>query len=228
MVLIVAGVLLLLIKQRRAWPLLLFWVPAAFYVYSIAYGGVTLYVPVWYPFTSFNARYGLHLLPAFCIFFTLPLALMWESSAWWKRTAGAVVALLLISATLESVWIGSPICLQEAEANSRARRMADARLELVLRQLPPGSTLLMSFEEHVGALQRLSFPLRRTVNETSKQDWERALADPSTAADYVIAFAGDPVERAVRQHPEGLQAMGKIEAGGEPPGTIYKSLRLRR
>ena len=48
------------------WPALLFLlVPVLFYALSIAYGGVPLFVPAWWPFTHYNVRYGLQLLPAF-------------------------------------------------------------------------------------------------------------------------------------------------------------------
>jgi hypothetical protein len=47
--------------------ILLLWVPVAFYGLSIAYSGVPLFVPTWWPFTWYNLRYGLQLLPLFAV-----------------------------------------------------------------------------------------------------------------------------------------------------------------
>src|SRR5713226_6219808 len=53
------------IPAQRA--VLLFWVPVVFYALSIAYGGVPLFLPAWWPFTWYNLRYGLQLLPVFAV-----------------------------------------------------------------------------------------------------------------------------------------------------------------
>ena len=48
--------------------LLLLWLPVTFYSLSIAYGSVPIYIPVWWPFSYYNVRYGLELLPVFAVF----------------------------------------------------------------------------------------------------------------------------------------------------------------
>ena len=48
--------------------LLLLWIPLPFYAYSIAYGSVPIFVPEWWPFSYYNVRYGLELLPAIAVF----------------------------------------------------------------------------------------------------------------------------------------------------------------
>ena len=57
--------------RARLWPILLLWVPLPFYVLSVAYSGVPIYVPTWWPFSHYNVRYGLELLPAFAVFVAL-------------------------------------------------------------------------------------------------------------------------------------------------------------
>ncbi len=49
-------------------PALLLWVPVPFYMLSIAYGGVPIFIPDWWPFSYYNVRYGLQLLPAIALF----------------------------------------------------------------------------------------------------------------------------------------------------------------
>jgi hypothetical protein len=53
--------------------LLLLWLPVPFYVYSIAWGSVPIFIPQLYPNSFYNSRYGLELLPAFAIFGTLAI-----------------------------------------------------------------------------------------------------------------------------------------------------------
>ncbi len=63
-----AGVLIAGAKARRFGALLLLWLPLPFYAFSIAYGSVPIFVPEWWPFSYYNVRYGLELLPAIAAF----------------------------------------------------------------------------------------------------------------------------------------------------------------
>jgi hypothetical protein len=53
---------------------LLLWVPLAFYVYSVAYGSVPIFIPQLYPHSYYNARYGMEMLPALALFACLAAA----------------------------------------------------------------------------------------------------------------------------------------------------------
>src|SRR5258708_20733257 len=57
-------------RARRSAALLLL-VPLPFYVQSMAYGAVPLYVPTLFPNTYYNLRYGLEMLPALAVFTSL-------------------------------------------------------------------------------------------------------------------------------------------------------------
>src|SRR5262249_34422782 len=64
-----AGFVLLI--DRRLAPLLLLLIPVPFYMMSVAYGGVPIFTPTWWPFSYYNIRYGIQLLPALAVFLTL-------------------------------------------------------------------------------------------------------------------------------------------------------------
>ena len=49
-----------------AWTLLL-WLPVPFYAYSVAFGSVPIFLPVWWPHSWYNTRYGMEMLPAFAL-----------------------------------------------------------------------------------------------------------------------------------------------------------------
>ena len=53
--------------RAQSASILLLWVPLPFYALSIAYGSVPLHVHTWWPFATFNQRYGLQLLPMFAV-----------------------------------------------------------------------------------------------------------------------------------------------------------------
>ena len=224
-----AGILLLLIYYRRlgAWLLLL--VPLPFYALSVAYGGVPIFMPVWWPFSFYNVRYGLQLLPAFAVF--LALLLYWgllriSQSRW--RAAAAVVAFAFVGASYGFAWHAQPICLQEAVANSRTRIPFERSLGEYLRLLPPNTTLLMYIGGHVGALQEADIPLRRVIHEGNHGDpgvwgkegmWQRALADPAKYADYAIGFDDDEVAKSAEAHH--YPALLVIHTLGQPAALIY-------
>ena len=55
-------------RRRQIWPVLVLWLPLPFYAYSVAYGSVPIFIPIWRPFSWYNTRYGMELLPAFALF----------------------------------------------------------------------------------------------------------------------------------------------------------------
>ncbi len=236
-VILIGAVLGILFRERRAWPLLLLWVPLAFYTLSVAYSGVPIFLPVWWPFSFYNLRYGLQLLPAFAasvaLLTYLMLGLARNKSA---RTAVVVVVLILIAASYASVWRAQPVCFREAWINSRTRIALETELATNLKMLPHNATLLMYLGDHVGALQQAGIPLRRVINEgnhrTWKQPsdseglWERALTNPAQFADFAIAFDGDPVARGLQK--QGLSSIAVIRTAGQPAATIYWTSRPAR
>ena len=228
--LLVVGSVAIFILERRLWPLLLLWAPLPFYMLSIAYSGVPIFVPTWWPFSFYNARYGLQLLPLFSmavavsVYFLLRLAR--NKTA---KTSIVFVAFVLIVASYASVWKAQSVCFREAWVNSRTRIALETELASNLKKLRYDTTLLMYLGDHVGALQQAGIPLRRTINEGNHRPWktpvdreglwERALAHPSQYVDYVVALDGDPV--ALSAQKQGLPSLVVIRTIGQPAATIY-------
>ncbi|MGH9523517.1 MAG: hypothetical protein ACRD3E_13405 [Terriglobales bacterium] len=241
------GTLAILLWARAALPLLLLWLPLPFYALAIAWGGVPIFVPVWWPFSYYNTRYALELLPAFAVF--------WGAAAWavmkiptlsgqkqarqgWAThqhgaegwaSHGAMwcvvavfPALLFTGYSYASIWRTVPICLREVRANGGARYALDAQLAEILRRLPNNVTILMYIGDHGGALERAAVPLRQTINEGNYRDWEAALKNPAASADYIVAADGDQVAEAVHQHPQGLAIVAVVEAPSQRPVRIYR------
>src|SRR5262249_43773925 len=153
----------------------------------------------WWPFSHYNTRYGLQMLPAFAVTPAV-LACLVLRSGWQRRLKAVfvVATLLFVIASYTSIWRSGPVTLQEAQINMRTRTRFEKQVASWLQKLPENATLLMYLGDHVGAVQQAGIPLRRTINEGNhrvwKQPtdaeglWERALANPPQYADYVLAF----------------------------------------
>jgi hypothetical protein len=217
---------------KSAWPLALLLIPIPFYALSIAYGGVPIFVPQWWPFSHYNVRYGLQLLPALCASLAVLVSFVLRSNWNWRlRFASVLVLLVFVLASYSRVWRAGPVCLEEAEINMRTRNQLEMQLSQWLERLPPGATLLMYVGDHVGAVERAGIPLRNTINEGNhrvwKQHtdpeglWERALADPPKYADYILAFEGDPVWQAVHNLP--LPELVEVHVTGQARAVLYRA-----
>jgi hypothetical protein len=190
---------------------------------------VPIFIPTWWPFTRYNVRYGLEVLPAFAVFTALGA---YRIASYFRETRSkAVVATafaVLVVASYAFIW-RDPVCYQEARINSRTRIALEAELASNLKKLPRDASVLMYLGDHVGALQRAGIPLRRTINEgnhrTWKQPsdpdglWERTLQNPSHYVDYVIASQGDEVSLQVQK--DQLTSIAVIHVSGQPPVTLY-------
>ena len=212
--------------------LLLLLVPGIFYALSVAYGGVPIFVPQWWPHSYYNVRYGLQLLPAFAVALAIVVHLAMRSITWNRKLRAVCVLAVctLAIASYASILRATPVSLKEAQVNMRTRIQLETRLAVWLRDLPPDSTLLMYLGDHVGALQQAGIPLKRVINEGNHRVWrqrdpdglwEHALADPAHCADYVVAFQGDPVWQAMQSRH--LPALVEIHVSGQAPAILYRA-----
>jgi hypothetical protein len=207
-------------RRYLLWSVL--WTPVLFYALCIAWGSVPIYHPEWWPFSYYNVRYGLQLLPAVAVF--TALACEFAINFFSQRTV-VYVAALLIGVSYFSVWYKTPICLREAQANGRERMALEQELAARLKSIPSSATLMMDCGAHPGAIEMAGIPFRRVLRESNPPYWEIALTRPAQSADYIIAFPGDDVSRAVRLFPQGLEAIATIGTPSRPKAVIYRSIR---
>ncbi len=215
--------------REHSIALLLLWIPLVFYALSIAYGSVPIHVYTWWPFATFNQRYGLELLPMFAASTGMLVASIFRLGAP-RRHAGKLVAVIfaLVIGGYASVW-KEPQCLKEARRNWEIRNPLNSAVERVVVVLPRNSRFLMDLGEHVGVMEQAGIPLRQVVNNENHRPWkrpsdpeglwERALADPPRYVDFVIAFDGDPVEQSVNR--TNLIELTEIHATGQPHAHLY-------
>jgi hypothetical protein len=219
------GLIFTLFEKRRRFAFLL-WVPLIFYPLSIAYGAVPIFIPQWWPFSYYNVRYGMQLLPAIAVFFALASHYLRRVhlARWYMHAITAVfaiVAILSYVAALRHV----PICLREARVNSVTRVAMEKQIARQLIMTAPDAKLLMFTGEYSGALQGADIPFRNVINEGNYGLWNAALAAPSRAADWVVATEGDVVSQAVKDNPGDLAIVSVLHVQGKRPVTIYRTHR---
>jgi hypothetical protein len=216
-------------RRRGFWWSLLLWLPVPFYAYSVAYNSVPIFIPKWWPHSWYNTRYGMELLPAFALSLAfvaeIVLGITRASRREWTRLAAA----LLIALAVWNAWkvtAEKPLTYIEGTKNIAARRPLEEQIPPVLRRLlarRPGGLVLMKTSVYPNLVAFTGIPLRQTINEGDADFYTAALSAPSIHAAIVVAFDGDEIDRAVKAHPQGLAAVGRYAAPGQPTATVYVS-----
>ena len=221
-----------------AWMLLL-WLPVPFYTYSIAYGSVPIYLPVWWPYTCYNTRYGLELLPALAIGlgFAAQVAIGLLRRIHFTRPGSVQLAprlpilafaIFFALAGLNLYWLlrQDAVVYVESTKNLDARLPYDEAIPPLLEDMVmtfPGAPVLMDTSTYPEVVSLAGIPLRETINESDLLLWRTALAAPAAHAAVVVAFDGDAVDRAVKAHPNDLSVAGRFTAKDQPSATVYLS-----
>ena len=220
-------------RRALAWVLLL-WLPVPFYAWSVAYGSVPIFFPAWWPFTFYNTRYGIELLPALALglgFAASSAAAAlerWQGPRIAQLLPDIAFALLFVLAGINAVSLvrQEPIVYAESTDNLDARLPYDQTIPPLLQDLLskfPRGTVLMNTSTYPEIVAFTGIPLRQTINESDLALWRAALEAPASHAAIVVAFDGDEVDRAVKAHPEGLAVEGRFTAENQPPATVYSS-----
>jgi hypothetical protein len=216
--------------RAQSLVMLLLWLPLPFYAFSIAYGSVPLHVYTWWPFATFNQRYGLQLLPMFAVSTGVLTATVFLRGASGRHRGKLVaVTLAFVVVSYAEVWKAEPQCLKEARRHWQIRHPLNSAVQQTVARLPRNSQFLMDISEHVGIMEEADIPLRQVVNNEDHRPWkwpsdpeglwERALADPSRYVDFVIVFDGDAVDKGVNR--ANLTVLAEIHATGQPHAHIY-------
>jgi hypothetical protein len=219
-----------LIARRRAfaWSLIL-WLPVPFYAYSVAFGSVPIFLPVWWPHSYYNTRYGLELLPGFALGVGFAAAFVFAAVRAFKSRAGRAAAVVMVGIV---IWNAAemlrerPVVYVEGTKNIESRRAFETEIPPLLRAVMvqrPGGQVLMNTSVYPQIVAFSGIPLRQTINEGDQVLYTDALAAPASHAAAVLAFDGDQIDRAVKAHPQGLRQEGRFTAPGQPAGTLYVS-----
>jgi hypothetical protein len=222
------------VRERAEGYIWLLWVPLPFYIYSVAYGSVPIFIPQLWPHSYYNARYGMELLPALSLFAALAaermgLWLAGKTETWAKFGARfwQPAAMMLCVANCIGMMYKMPLVLKEGIVNAATRVPFEHQISIILDEFPRDIPVMMSTSAHIGAVQVAGRTLKSMVSEGDDQSWQIALKDPAANAAFVIAIVGDPVEAAVKAHPDGLAETEVVCSMGQPCAKVYQSTKWK-
>ena len=212
------------IRFERAAALL--WLPLPFYVYSVSYGSVPIFIPQIYPHSFYNSRYGMELLPALAIFVSYALYQFGEACK--KRQPLLMrlmqpVALVLTVLNLLFMLHSVPLVLKEAMVNSRGRLALEGPIAEALMAVPKGQQVLIDNSEYVGALQTAGIPLQQTIGPSDYYGWRTGMNDPAHTAALIVTTDGDQLSKVLGSHPSGLVNESIICSSNKPCVRIWRS-----
>lgn len=207
------------LARKQVWPLLLFALPPAFYIWSIHSSSTPIFVPTLWPHSFYNTRYAMAFLPL--------VALGVAAIARYGKIAAALALLTVFSTVLLHPSEHS-ITWRESDVNSRARRQWIAQAALWLKpQIGPNETFLTSFNDMTGIYRTLGIPLRNTLTGDNDVEFAMAMRNPQVFlhVDWAIVTGGDEVQgvldRARRTGPR-YDLRQRITVKEEPALEIYK------
>jgi hypothetical protein len=194
----IAGALGALVR-RTVWPLVLLLLPPAFYVWSIHSGSTPIYVPTLWPFSYYNTRYGLAMLPVAA--FAAAALVAWCPP---RLRAIAVIAVIGIGV---APWMRQPhleacVTWKESLVNSTARRAWTSEAAEFLRfNYRPHSGIFTTFGDITGVFQRGGIPLRDTLTWDNSAYWTAAAVRPDLflREEWAVAYGGDKVQSAINR-----------------------------
>jgi hypothetical protein len=208
-----AGVLSAMGK-RIFWPIVLLAIPPVFFLWSMHSGQAPVYVPHLWPFSWYNARYAITVVPL-CAFAMGALVLWLPSRFRW----GGAIVLAAATMTLSSV------CWKESQVNSEARRAWTRESAVYLAaNYQTGEGILYSFGDLTGVLREAGIPLRESLHQGNHPQWDEVLARPELflREQWALAVAGDPVSKLMSSLIPGRYRLeNQIQVEGAPVVEIY-------
>ena len=215
-------------RKAFLWTLFL-WLPVPFYAYSVSYGSVPIFLPVWWPHSFYNTRYGMEMLPGLALGVAFGGSFLISATREFKPRFVTVAAAALTVAVAFSDWAvlqERPLTYVEGTKNIESRRQFEEEIPPVLRRLVaehPGAPVLMGTSVYPNLVAFTGIPLRQTINESDRVIFSEALSDPAKHAAVVVAFDGDEIDKAVKAHPAGLRLVRRFTCDHQAPGAVYVS-----
>jgi hypothetical protein len=203
--------------RRIFWPVVLFALLPAFYIWSIHSKGTPVFIPTLDPHGWYNTRYAMAFLPL--------IALGAGAIAQFGRIAAFAVATIALCVFLIHPSEHS-VTWQEAEHNSEGRREWTAQAVTFLRSAAgPNQTYFSGFGL-TSIYRSMGIAFRDTLSGDNNPNFDMACSRPDLFlhSDWAIVRGGDDAQTAVdraRLHGPRYELNERIMVKGEPVVEIY-------
>jgi hypothetical protein len=188
-------------RSRRSAALLLL-VPLPFYVHSFAYAAVPLYVPTLFPFTYYNLRYGLEMLPAVAALISFLAGSRLPPAA--RHLLAVILPALLAGQALANLSGGArelPV-VKEGILNTPCRSNRQRALIDFLRSRYDGGMVMVAAGKWPCVMPQVGIPFHKTLTETNRAYWSTLRSEPQKWVEWIIRGQGDPVDDVMRAYPK--------------------------
>jgi hypothetical protein len=168
-----------------------------FYLQSMYSSGTPIFIPTLWPFSYYNSRYALAVLPLAAFGGAALVALV-------GRRARPFVALAVLGLAM-TPWLVRPkedawLVWKESQMNSVQRRdWTHQAAEFLKANYRTGDGILMPFGDVTGVLREAGIPLRESLHEGNHPAWDAAIARPELFLHetWAISFSGETIATAL-------------------------------
>lgn len=196
-------------RRHRAAALLLL-VPLPFYVQSLAFSSVALYVPTLFPHSYYNLRYGVQMAPALAV---LPSFLL--SGRLSHKTRAELLAVLVIvlaGQSLGAVWRGIrkvPV-VTEAIVNTPCRSEAEQDVIRSLRERYTGGTVFLDPQEWPCVMPQVGIPYREILTPRDRGLARKLHSVARAGVRWIILKRGDSVDHVIEAFPNAFKGFAQV------------------
>lgn len=204
---------------------LLFLVPFIFYVQSMSHAAIPIYVPTLFPFTYYNLRYGIEMLPAIAIF---PSFVFSSRLTRRGRTVllGIVFCVLLFQGVdLLSNGAKNLAVIQESIQNNPCKSERQQALITYFRDHYDGQTILVASGKWPCVMPTLDIPFANTLSEPDDKSWNQLRRAIPNEVGWIIRGNGDSVDEMMRAYPGVFRDFDLVQQdriAGEGSVEIYR------
>ncbi len=215
--------------NRRVWGkgavVFLFLVPLPFYIHALAYAAIPLYVPTLFPFTYYNLRYGVEMVPAVALFPSFLLHSGLPQRLRYGLLAFFVLVLAWQSYTLFARGAEKLAVVKEGILNTPCRSPRPQAIIRFLRNHYDGQPMLIADGKLPCVLPEVGIHYRKTISEANPKYWRALRPDAGKWVEWIFRGEGDPVDELMRADPQAFADFELLERDSFPKEgsvTIYR------
>lgn len=204
---------------------LLFLVPFVFYIQSMAHSAIPIYVPTLFPFTYYNLRYGIEMLPAIALFPSFVI-----SSRLTRRSRTAILFSFLCIVLFQGLDLLSngasnlPVVQESIQNNPCHSKRQQALMAYFSRHFD-GRTILVAAGKWPCVMPKLGIPFAKTLSEPDVETWKQLHKAVPREVGWIIRGDGDAVDELMLAYPGVFGNFDLVERDqfeGEGSVQIYR------
>lgn len=172
----------------------LLFVPVVFNIASLVAGHSVIHLPTLPPYTWFNDRYGLMVLPALALF----VAFLAH-----KRKLAAILISAIIALEITLTYATNSIITIEDGVRGASGQYLDDASGWIAQNVDDG-LILVAASSNDALLFKSGLPLKQFITEGAKKEWTESMIDPTIHAKWVIMHKNDLVYESMFANPNFL------------------------